>query len=183
MVFPQSTRAQLPSRALFNPASFKILQDRFELLRRDGEIKKPIPARAAFSIDLIEAFRQTLVACRIVEFALMIENGLGEAVPDFVAHCLSRILPRSPLPVPCGIPRPFLGGGRNRPLSRRRQFAIGRDVVERRNEFAMRQITGRAENHNGARSAEPCGYVRPSRSGLGCGWSLLGFMPRGIIAD
>ena len=56
--FSMITRAQLPSFALVQSRSFQIFQDRLELLRRRREIKKTIAARAAFLVDLIEAFRQ-----------------------------------------------------------------------------------------------------------------------------
>ena len=59
--FSTMTRAQLPSRALFKPASFRFFRIGLELVRRDREIKKPIAARAAFLVDFVEALRQTLV--------------------------------------------------------------------------------------------------------------------------
>ena len=110
------TRAQLPSRALFN-RFLKVFQDRLELVRRDREIKKPIPAGPAFLINLLQAFRQALVASRIVEFALMIEDGMGEAVPEFVAHRLARKFPGRLFLLACEIPRRFSGDARSRPPS------------------------------------------------------------------
>ena len=67
------------------------------MLRRCREIKKPVAARAAFLVDLIQTFRETFVAGLIVEFALMIEERLRKSFPDIFAHflreyCLRRFL-------------------------------------------------------------------------------------------
>ena len=80
-------RSEIASERFFNnhacPTSFlsfiqacglKVFQDRLELIGRDCEIKKPVAARSAFLVDLIEALRQTFEAGFIAKVALMIEN-------------------------------------------------------------------------------------------------------------
>ena len=36
---------------------FKMLQDRLELVGRDGEVEKPVPARASLFVDLFQPLR------------------------------------------------------------------------------------------------------------------------------
>src|SRR5207237_6700028 len=71
------------------PRRLEILQDRLELVRRRGEIKKPVAARSVFLVDLFKTLGQRLIAGFIFEFALMIKNRFGERIPDFVAYRLS----------------------------------------------------------------------------------------------
>ena len=145
------TRAQLPSRALFRPGFFQVFHDRLELIGRGGEIKKPIAARAAFLVDLVEALGQFLVAPLVAEFALVIEKRLGEAVPDFVAHRLpGKLAGRFFLFLAEFVVR-FRAAREADHRQGRRQLAIGRDVVERGHELAMSQVAGRAKNHDRAR--------------------------------
>ena len=68
----------------------EMFHDRLELIGRDREIEKPVAARAAFGVDLVQAFGQTFVAGFIAEVALMIVNRLRESIPDFVANRLAR---------------------------------------------------------------------------------------------
>src|SRR5205809_120459 len=53
---------------------FQVREDRFKLVRSSRKVKKPIAARAAFLVDLVETFRQSLVAGLVSKFALMIKD-------------------------------------------------------------------------------------------------------------
>ena len=145
------TRAQLPSRRLVQAGLLQIFQDRLELVRRDREIKKPIAARAAFPVDLLQPLDQALVTGVVVEFALMIEKGLGEAVPDFVAHRLARKFPGRLFLFLSKLLVRFRPARETDHGQGRRQLAIGCDVVERGNQFPHRQVARRPENHHRAR--------------------------------
>ena len=140
-----------PIARLVQTSLLKILHDGLELVRRDREIKKPITAGPALPINFLEALRQALVAGRIVELTLMIENGLGEAVPDFVAHRLARKFPGGFFLLLAEFLVRFRATRKTDHRQRWRQFAIGRDVVERGNQFPHRQVAGRPENHDRAR--------------------------------
>src|SRR5207244_119447 len=86
----------------------------------------------------------------IAELAAMVKNVLCEALPQLVLHGLSRKLFDGLLDfaaellvrfvAPCKPDHGEAGG----------EIAVGRDVVERGNEFAVREIASRAENHHGA---------------------------------
>ena len=148
------------------PASFarlvqagflQILHDRFELLGRGGEIKKTIAARAALLIEAVETFRQLLVALLVAEFALMIEERLGEAIPDFVAHGLPGEIPGRFLHFMAELLVRLGPAGEADHRDRRWHLAVRRDVVERGHEFAVSEVAGRAENDDGARLRQSLG--------------------------
>ncbi len=81
----------------------------------------------------------------------MIENRLGEAVPDFVAHRLARELPRRLFLFLAKFLVRLRAARETDHRQGRRQFAIGRDVVEGGNQFPHRQVARRPENHDRAR--------------------------------
>ena len=59
---------------LVQPGSLEMFEDRFELIRRDCEIKEPVAARPPFLVDLVESCCQTFEAGLITEVALMVED-------------------------------------------------------------------------------------------------------------
>src|SRR5262249_30645144 len=129
----------------------EMFQDRLELLGRAGEVKKPIPARAAFLVDRVQTFGQFFETGFVAEIALMIKNRLTEIFPDFVPYRLAReFFDRlfhffSEVVIALWTTRETNYGDRGR------QFAVGREIVKGRHELAMGQISGRAKNHHAAR--------------------------------
>ena len=110
-----------------------------------------IAARAAFLVDLVEAFGQSFVAGGVFKFTLVIKNRLRKSFPDLVSHSLPGKLPRCFLEF---IPKLFVGFLPTREADdgrRRRHFTVGREIVKRGNKFAVRQVTSRAEDDNAAR--------------------------------
>ena len=129
----------------------QIFQDRFELIRRDREIKQSVPARAPLLVDFLKSFRQRLVTIGVVELALVIKERLREPVPNFIAHLLPReLLRRFLLLLPKLVIR-LRPSGKSNDGDLRRQFTIRREIVERRNQFPHRQVSRRAEDHDRAR--------------------------------
>src|SRR6516225_6308908 len=70
-----------------------MLQDRLELVRRDREIKKPVPARAAVLVDLLKPLGEIFESGFVTEIAFVIKKRLPEVLPNFIAHHLARELP------------------------------------------------------------------------------------------
>src|SRR3954468_19020756 len=79
---------------LVQPGLGQMLNDDFELLGRGCEVKQTIAARSALLVEVVETLGEFLVALFIGEFALVIEEGFGKALPDFVAHRLPRKVSR-----------------------------------------------------------------------------------------
>ena len=61
-----------------------MLEDAFEFAGGDGEIEEAIALGAAFGVEGIEAFGEAGVAGGVGEFALVVEEAIGEAGPDGV---------------------------------------------------------------------------------------------------
>src|SRR5262249_29652080 len=131
--------------------SLEMFQDRLELLRRDCEIKKPVAARAALLIDLIETFGQRFETGLIAEITLMIKNRLAEGFPDFVAHGLAGKFADGLFHFAPKVLIALFASGETDNGDGWRQFAISAKIVKRWQQFAVREIAGRAENHNAAR--------------------------------
>ena len=160
--FPR--RSEVSSEWFFDddarpPASWRLMQtrglqmlkDRFELIRCDRQIEETVSARPAFLLDLPQALTEGSITLGVSKFALVIGNRFGEAIPQFVAHILSRMFARrfSQLSTK-GLIR-LLAPGHPDNGYFRRQFPIGRDVIKRGNELAMRQITRCSEDDDRAR--------------------------------
>ena len=146
-----------------------MLQNRFELVWRGCKIKKAIPAGTVDFVDLIKAFSQPLVTSLVVELALVIKNRLSKRPPNFVAHSLAGKLARSFFKIAPEFVITFLAASESDNRHRGRQLAIGRQVVQRGDELAVREIACGAEDHNGTRLRHsPGGKPFPERV-----WSWL----------
>ena len=112
----------------------EIGDDRLETLRRGGKIEYPVPAHSCL---------QLLIGSCIVEFELVIENPLTEAVPFLHSpDARSILLPDALISVISPADRDdrrFLV-----------QLALLVQLVERRKKFALRKVTGGAEDDDGA---------------------------------
>jgi hypothetical protein len=102
-------------------------------------------------VDFIEAFRQPLVTRFVAELALVIKDRLCRRLPDFIAHSLARKLAGGFFEITPEFLITFFTACESDNGHGGRQVAIGREVIQRRDEFAMREIAGGAENHNRAR--------------------------------
>ena len=148
--FSTITRAQPPSGGLFNPAASRCLQDRLELIGRDREIKEPIAAGAAFLLELLEPFARAACSPRHQRTRFDDKRPIARSCSRIRrAPSAGNVFARFPelrakFVIALRSPR----HADDRQV--RRQFAIGRDVVERGDELAMSEITGRAEDHDGA---------------------------------
>ena len=94
----------------------------------------------------------------------MIKDRLRERFPNFVAHHLARKFSRRFLHFLAKLLIRFRPARETDDRNRRRQFAVGREIVERRHELAVRQVAGRSKNHDGARLwHRACGETFPQR--------------------
>src|ERR1700732_5121852 len=123
-----------------------MFEDRFELIRSDREIKKPVAARAAFLVDLVQTLGQTLEAGLVAEIALMIKNGLGEVFPDFIAHRLTREFFDRLFHFLAKVVISLRAPGKTDHTDSGRQLAISREIVKRGHQLAMSQVACGAEN-------------------------------------
>ena len=127
-----------------------MLENRFKLVWTCGKIKKAIAARAVSLIDFIETFYKRLVTAFVAELALVIKNRLRKCLPNFVAHRLAGKFARRFFEIAPEFLITFFATRESDNRHRRRQLAVGRDVIERRDEFAMGEIACRAEDHDTA---------------------------------
>ena len=128
-----------------------MLQNRLELVGSRREIKKAVAAGAGFVVDFVETFRQRLVAGLVSELALMIEDRLRKRLPDFIAHSLARKLASRFFQFTPELVVSFFSTREPDDCHRWREITIGRQIVKGGNEFAVGEIAGGAEDHNGAR--------------------------------
>src|SRR5437667_4132268 len=128
-----------------------MFENRFELVRRNGEIKKPVAARAALLVNLVQLGGESFVARLVAKIAFMIKNRLRERFPDFVTNALPgefscRFLHRAPELVIT-----FFASRDADNCDRGRQLAIGGKIVKRWHQLAVSEIAGRTENNDTAR--------------------------------
>ena len=142
---------------LVQAGSFQVLENWFELVRACRKIKKAIAARAVSFIDFIEAFDQLLVTGLVAKLALVIKNRLPKRLPNFVAHRLARKLARRFFEIAAEFLVTFFSTREPDNRHRRRQLPIGRNVIKRRDEFAMGEIARGTEDHNAARLRHSAG--------------------------
>ena len=128
-----------------------MLQNRFELIGCDRQIKKPIATRATFLVDLVEAFGQSFIAGLILKFALKIKKRLGKRLPDFIAHSLARKFSDGLFHFPPEVVIAFLAAGEADDGHGGRQLSIGRQIVERGHQLAMGEIASGPEDNDAAR--------------------------------
>jgi hypothetical protein len=81
----------------------------------------------------------------------MIEDRLGKRFPYFIAHGLTRKLSSGFFQLASELVVSFFASRESDNYNSGRQIAVGRKVVKCRNEFAIGEIAGRAEDHNAAR--------------------------------
>ena len=124
--------------------------DRGEELGRDGQVIDPVASRAQGLVDALERLFESLVRRRIVEGAGRKEDPIGELGPDLLevgtADLGQRLLV---LGAEFGVGPVAAGEADDRGLGR--QVAAPRELEERRDELAVGQVAGGAEEHEGAR--------------------------------
>jgi hypothetical protein len=101
-------------------------------------------------VELLETLGQSLVTSFITKLAPVIKNRLCKRVPDFVAHRLTRKLSRGFFEVVPEVVVTFVASSESDDDYAGGEFAVGRKVIQRRNKFAMREITRSAEDYNAA---------------------------------
>jgi hypothetical protein len=102
-------------------------------------------------VDFVEAFGELLITSFISKLAAVIKNGLRKRVPDFVAHRLTRKLARGFFKVASEFIVTLVASRESHDDYTGWQLAVGRQVIQRRHKFAMSEITGSAEDYDGAR--------------------------------
>src|SRR4029077_3141428 len=117
---------------------------------RSRKIKKPVAAGAVVLIDFLEALGQRLVTRFVPELALVIKDRLRKVLPDFVAHCLSRKLARRFFKIAPEFVVGFWPASEADNRHGRRKLAIGGQIVQCGDKFAMGEVARSAEDHNRA---------------------------------
>src|SRR5256886_14947327 len=135
---------------LVQSRSFQVLENRFELVRTGRQVKETVAARAMALVELLETFGQPFITSFITKLALMIKNRLRKRVPDFVAHRLTRKLSRGFFEVVPEFVVTFVAPSESDDDHAGWQFAVGRQVIQRRDKFAMCEISRSTEDHDAA---------------------------------
>ena len=80
---PRSRRGRVES------AFAEVFQNHLELVGRDGEVKKPVPARAAGRVQLLKMAGEGDIALGVVEFTPVVGDGVREILPQLVIDLLA----------------------------------------------------------------------------------------------
>jgi hypothetical protein len=146
------TRTQLPASASRAPPCRAGRPLRVEA-RRDRQVEQAIAAGAALAIDLIEQVRELLVVVGVADVRRQVIEPLRERAPDLVVDLLllgelgDRLL---------HLVAEFVVRLRRARLADDRELGghepLLHQPVERRDELALRQIAGGAEDDDGART-------------------------------
>src|SRR5262245_18918871 len=133
---------------LVQACGFQVLEYRFELLRTGCEVKKAVAARAMTLVIFVKPFGQLLVTSFVTKLAPVIKNRLRKRLPDFVADRLARKLARGLFEVAPELVVTFVTPSESDDDYVGWQLSIGCQVIQLRDEFAMSEITRRAENYD-----------------------------------
>ena len=101
-------------------------------------------------VQFVESFRKGSIAFQDVELAAVIKDRRGEDRPQIIADLLAGEFSGGLLKL---LAKDFIGliaASESDDTYRRRKRSIGCEIVERRNELAMGQVTGCPEDHHGA---------------------------------
>jgi len=101
-------------------------------------------------VDFIEPLGQRFVTSFVLELALVIKDRFRKVFPDFIAHGLPRKLARGFFEIAPEFVVSFWPAGETDNLHGGWQVAIGGEVIQCRDKFAMGEIAGRSEDHNRA---------------------------------
>src|SRR4029077_9276514 len=101
-------------------------------------------------VELLETFDQALVTSFITKLAPVIKNRLRKRVPDLIAHRLTRKLACGFFDVAPEIVVTFVASSESYDDYAGWQFAVGRQVIQCRDKFAMCEITRSTEDHDAA---------------------------------
>jgi hypothetical protein len=101
-------------------------------------------------VELRETFGQLLVTSFITKLAPVIKNRLRKRVPDFVAHRLTRKLARGFFDITPEFVIAFVAPSESHDDHAGWEFAVRCQVIQRRDKFAMREITRSAEDYDAA---------------------------------
>ena len=177
--FSMTTRRQPPSWSLVvEPDASELGDDLGELRRLGGEVEEAVAACPVLLVHLVEHRLEAVEAHRLREVEVLIRDPLGERAPGGLierqdpAVLLERRL--DPVPERLVVERPAADGQHPELV---RQQVRPPQVIERRQDLAMGQVAGRAEQDQharvgDARQAEP--FAQHVLHGLGAGAALPG---------
>ena len=93
----------------------------------------------------------------MIKFTAVITDTGGEAIPKFVIETLSGKFPRRFFEFRAENLIGLVASGKAHNADRGRQGAIRSQIIKGWNEFAVREVAGRAENHKCARVRHSAG--------------------------
>ena len=136
---------------LVEPGVFQCNEDLIEELGSGCDIEQTVAFSAVFGIDRIEFLGQAFVACRIGELRGVVANGFNERFPDLVIMAragnlaVQQFQPFAEFRVRLFTPREtddFHAGGK---------LAVDSQIIKRRDELAVRQVSGGTEDDDRTR--------------------------------
>ena len=145
-------RAKLPLLLGDHPGAGQVVVDGAEHAGRDGQVVDAVAAGAVGAIELLELLAEAREVRRVLELARHVVEAAGEVGPDRLVDGLAPRELRDR--VAHGRPELLLadvGEGEADDRHARREQARDREVVERRDQLAARQVPGGAEDDEHAR--------------------------------
>ena len=128
----------------------EVIQDDGELIGRHGKVVKAIAPGAAFAVGLLHLGGEGAVSLGIVKGTLVVMDRGGKARPEFLVEGCPGKLSRRLLKFLAELLAGLLASCKADDRDRGRESPFGGKVIERRDQLAVRQISGCAENDEGA---------------------------------
>ena len=146
--------------ALGRAALAHLDDDRLDRRGRHGQVVDAVGGRAELLVELVQALHDVLLAALVGEVGRHVADRLGELVPDVLAELVARVVLDRLLHLLPELLVAHLGARNADDAELRRQQVAERERVERREELALRQVAGGAEDRQRARlrrapSAQP----------------------------
>ena len=124
-------------------------EDDGEVFGGDGEVEEAISAGTGF-VEGIEETGEAFVACGVFKFGAVVEDVLLEAGPELVVVAGARDLAVHGFEFLAEAFVGFFAAGEADDLEGGREFAVGGDVVEGRDEFTACEVAAGSEDDYGA---------------------------------
>ena len=137
--------------ALIQAGSAEHLHDRLEGLRCRGQVEKAIGRRSTLFIELVQQQLETHIPGGIFEFTPVVVNALRETGPKLVRMALAAVFAVTSLQFVTKTLVRLVTPGESHHFELWRQVSGSGDVVNRRDQLAVRQIPGGTKDDHGTR--------------------------------
>ena len=158
---------------LRQPLRAEALRERREPARRDREVEDAVAGGAALAVELVEGLVDRLQAVLGVEVEGAVPQAVCKDVPDVIPQGHAAVLRDARTHRLTELLGGLLGAPGADDAEAGRQLAVGGQCVERRNQLALGEITGGAEDHHHARQRDAA-LAKPLAERVGASRGLDG---------